>query len=486
MYIDANMVRSRVVNFIALSSVLFLNLFCSPFVRAQAPPVTRPNESAVATRQEKGAQARATGTKAQEAYVIEHLDTKVAFENDGTETREMQASLHILSDAGVQHWGVISFSYQNFNQTLDIDYVRVKKPDGTVVVTPPENTQDITSEISRVAPFYTDQREKHIAVKGLAPGDVLEYSSRTHVTKPLVPGQFWFEHDFDHDSVIIQEMLEVSLPSGRSIKLKSRGPKYEIEDDGGRRTYRWRYSNPERKEEDDEDEGEAWKQARGQEDQPDVILSSFTSWNEVGRWYYDLQRDRVKPTAEIQAKASELTRNAVDDATKLRAIYTFVSTKYRYIGIALGMGRYQPHPAAEVMDNGYGDCKDKHTLLASLLTAAGFKVYPALIHSQRDLDPDVPSPGQFNHVISVIVLPDRKIWLDTTPEVAPFAFLMSPLRGKRALLVSPQTPSFLETTPANPDVRSTQTFEMKAKLDDTGTLTGNAERTLMEATLKFC
>jgi|SRR6266567_4696925 len=77
--------------------------------------------------------AAAVSSKTQEAYVIEGVVSRISFENDGTETQETQASIHILSDAGVQRWGVVSFSYQNFNQTLDIDYVRVKKADGTLV-----------------------------------------------------------------------------------------------------------------------------------------------------------------------------------------------------------------------------------------------------------------------------------------------------------------------------------------------------------------
>ena len=69
-------------------------------------------------------------------------------------------------------------------------------------------------------------------------------------------------------------------------------------------------------------------------------------------------------------------------------------------------GRYQPHSADDVLGNQYGDCKDKHTLFASLLQATGVTAYPALISSSRKLDADVPSPAQFDHVISV-VLKDR-------------------------------------------------------------------------------
>ena len=66
-------------------------------------------------------------------------------------------------------------------------------------------------------------------------------------------------------------------------------------------------------------------------------------------------------------------------------------TEFRYIGIAFGVERYQPHFAAEVLANQYGDCKDKHTLLASLLNAAGIKAYPALISTERDIDAEMPS-----------------------------------------------------------------------------------------------
>jgi len=411
-----------------------------------------------------------------EAFVIQQLTSRFTFENDGSERREMQASIKVLSDAGVQKWGVLSFSYQNFSQTVEIEYVRVRKADGSVVISPPENVQDLTSEISRVAPLYTDQREKHVAVKGLAPGDAIEYSIRTETTKPTVPGQFWMQYAFEHDEIVTQETLEVSVPAPRTIKLKNRGPKYEVVTQGDRRIYKWSSSHLERTKDDEEDNGSTWKQARGRADPPDVLLSSFASWDEVGRWYDNLQQERIKPSAQIKEKTAQLVKDAPDDDAKLQAIYNYVSTKFRYIGIDLGMGRYQPHFASDVMDNGYGDCKDKHTLLASLLMAAGFKVYPALVDAQAEVDPDVPSPGQFNHVITVVERKNGRLWLDTTPEVAPFGFLLAPLRGKNALIIPPGSSSVLAMTPDNPDSKSSQSFEMKATLDENGTLTGDAER----------
>src|SRR5207237_985590 len=113
------------------------------------------------------------------------------------------------------------------------------------------------------------------------------------------------------------------------------------------------------------------------EDQiPDVQLSTFQSWEDVGRWFAGLEKDRVKPDQTIRARAEELTASARGDVEKIEALYDFVAPRYRYVGISFGVGRFQPHSAADVLNNRYGDCKDKHTLLASLIKAVGLDAYP--------------------------------------------------------------------------------------------------------------
>jgi len=127
-----------------------------------------------------------------EAFVIEQDSTEIAFENDGMAARKTGTQVRIQSDSGIQRYALLTFPYQSSSESLDIDYVRVRKPDATLVLTPADNVQDLPSEITRQAPMYSDLREKHVAVKGLAIGDVLEYQAHWHTTKPLAPGQFWF------------------------------------------------------------------------------------------------------------------------------------------------------------------------------------------------------------------------------------------------------------------------------------------------------
>jgi len=105
-------------------------------------------------------------------------------------------------------------------------------------------------------------------------------------------------------------------------------------------------------------------------------------------------------------------------------------------------------------------------------------VSAALINSYRKLDPDVPSPGQFNHVISIIPHGKNGVWADTTSELAPLGLLAVGLRDKQALAVPLNGTPSLVSTPAEPPLREFHTVEMDGKLSVDGTLECDIHRTV--------
>jgi hypothetical protein len=216
--------------------------------------------------------------RSQEAFVIEQFACKEIFENDGTETKEDSARLRIQSEAGVQRYSLLDFPYASGTGTFTIDYVRVHKPDGSVVETPPENVQDMAAQITREAPFYSDLHEKHVAVKGLTVGDVLEYRTEEKTTKPLAPGQFWTSYQFTQSVIVLDEQVQISVPRDRTVKVKSRSVQPIVTEAGAYRVYTWHTSNLHHKDESDKKEATEllWKQARGRLPQPDVLISSST------------------------------------------------------------------------------------------------------------------------------------------------------------------------------------------------------------------
>ena len=412
----------------------------------------------------------ATPDYSKEAVVIQEFTRDISFADDGTCLTEQTTVLRIQSEASVRQYGVLTFRYSRDNESVDILYVRVRKPDGTVVPTPTDNVQDVSSEITRVAPTYSDLREKQIPVKALGVGDTLEYKVRFAQTKPNVPGQFWYTQDFLRGVVVLQETLRIRWPVAKYVKVASPMVKPDVREEAGQKIYCWKTAQLEpTSAEKDKKEPESF--------QSSVSLTTFKSWEEIGRWYGKLQADQLAITPAMQSKAAELTKGLASNVEKQHAIYNYVSTKFRYISISFGIGRYQPHAAAAVFDNQYGDCKDKHTLFAALLKAAGIDAYPVLIGAGIKLDPGVPSPAQFNHVITVIPNGKDYVWLDTTPEVAPYGLLQGTLRGEKALVIPSAGPAILMETPADPPFPSSDAIDVQATLASDGTLKAHFDMT---------
>lgn len=406
-----------------------------------------------------------------EAFIIDELYTRVIAENDGTAVREQKTVVHILADAGVKQFAILNFSYTSANETVAFDYVRVRKPDGTIVNTPDYNIQDMPADVMRVAPMYSDIHEKHVTVKGLGVGDTLEYLVRSQIVKPEIPGQFWLDYSFSNDDIVRDERLELNLPRAKRITLSNPNLKPEMKDEGDRKIYRWSSSNLVRREKDSR------TSAKLSADKTSVAVTTFSSWEEVGQLYRSLQQEQVKATPAIQSKAVELTKGLTTDDEKIRAIYSYVALHIHYVSLSFGIGRYQPHPAEEVLGNEYGDCKDKHTLLASLLKSAGYEAWPALLNSSRKIDKEAPSISHFDHVITVVPRGDKLLWLDTTPEVAPFGLILPNLRDKDVLVVPVSKPAFLTKTPADPPLVSSQTFTVEGNLTSDGTFSAHIEQT---------
>ncbi len=475
--------------------LLVASALAAPFtVLAQSgqPAIPVPSTSAKAA-DAKGANAAAASKPddakhdySQEAFVVEQYRSRYRFEADGTGRKETVARIRVQSEAGVQQWGQIQVGYNSANERVEIAYVRVIQADGSVVKAGDDAVQDLSAPVERDAPVYTDYRVKHITVPGLRPGETLEYDMVTVIHTPLAPGQFWADYDFDKSSIDLDEELDVDVPADRPLKLKNKpdmDPK--ISEANGRRVYHWTSTHLERDDDSkDKDKSAKEKEKRRKkkkidEEHPDVQLTTFVSWEQIGLWYASMEKDRRAPSAEVKAKAEELTKGLDAPLDKVQALYDYVARNFRYVSLSLGVGRYQPHAAGDVLHNQYGDCKDKHTLLASLLAAEGMHASSVLINSSRKLDPDVPSPSQFDHVITMLPMPspNNEVWMDTTSEVAPFRLLAFSLRNKLALVIPAEGTPHLEETPADTPMPDSEVADVDGKINDIGKLEAHVHYT---------
>jgi transglutaminase-like putative cysteine protease len=220
----------------------------------------------------------------------------------------------------------------------------------------------------------------------------------------------------------------------------------------------------------------------------------FQSWQEVGTWYSGLTSGRRDPSPQLRQKVQELTASAPDPLSKIRALATFAQRDIRYVAIELGVGGVQPHPASEVLAHGYGDCKDKVTLLSSMLKEIGVESHYVLINTERgSVAAGTPPNMGFNHAILAIRLPagvdtarlpavmthktlGPVLFFDPTHPLIPLGQVPGALQANYGMLVTPSGGELL-ALPQAPSALNGVERTAKLSLDENGTLRGDVRET---------
>jgi len=197
-------------------------------------------------------------------------------------------------------------------------------------------------------------------------------------------------------------------------------------------------------------------------------VSSAGSWEALGRWYTQLTSDRRNSSPELAQKAQELTSGKTDFDAKARALSSFLQSEVRYVAIEIGIGGYQPHPAADIFRARYGDCKDKATLLSTMLHEVGIESDYVLIDTHRGtVNPTLSSP-HFNHAILGIELPGnastdhyrsvvttksgkKYLIFDPTDPYTPLGDLRGDLQDTYALLIASASGELIHTPLEQPE-----------------------------------
>jgi Domain of Unknown Function with PDB structure (DUF3857)/Transglutaminase-like superfamily len=216
------------------------------------------------------------------------------------------------------------------------------------------------------------------------------------------------------------------------------------------------------------------------------------AWNDVGSWYSELTEGRRMASPEIKQQVAELTAASPTIVAKMQALTEFVQQNIRYLAIELGIGAYQPRPAAEVFSHRYGDCKDKATLMSAMLQEIGVDSYYVIVNTGRGVISDSTPPGLgFNHVILAIRLPDGVedesfgalvkhaklgplLIFDPTNEFIPLGSLSGSLQGNFGLLVAPGVSELIQL-PRLPSRANAIKREATMTLDGNGTLRGDVQ-----------
>jgi hypothetical protein len=220
--------------------------------------------------------------------------------------------------------------------------------------------------------------------------------------------------------------------------------------------------------------------------------NELANWADMGNWYGNLVSGRMDTSEPIRQQVTGLTAGKTTQLQKMQAIARFVQHDIRYVAIELGIGGFQPHAASDVFSHRYGDCKDKATLMHTMLREIGVDSYHVVINMQRgSVTRETPVHNGFNHAILAIKLPDevkdpsliavmqhpklgRVLFFDPTNELTPFGEIGGYLQANYGLLVTPQGGELVEL-PQQPSAMNSIQRVGKLTLDANGMLKGDVE-----------
>ena len=222
-----------------------------------------------------------------------------------------------------------------------------------------------------------------------------------------------------------------------------------------------------------------------------AVEGTDNQWRAIGQWLTTLEANRPDPSPEITAQTTSLIAGAPDFYTELSRITDFVQKNIRYFIVMRGIGGLQANHAADIYRNKYGDCKDKTTLLISMLQVAGIHAFYMPVDDRRGIvDPNDPSLYG-NHMITAIEVPadvqdprlmaivkakDGKRYLifDPTNERTPVGNLPSYEQGSYGTLAAGPSSQIVALPVLSPDANGT---ERKGSFDlsPDGTLSGSVD-----------
>jgi hypothetical protein len=320
---------------------------------------------------------------------------------DGTAIERKRSALKILRPQG-RDKGIVSVWFNKDSQILSLRVWSIG-PDGREYAVPDKEIVEFGDP--QGGELYNDVRYKAAKPPGRDPGGIIAYEYEKHL-QPYASETTWH---FQGEAPRVAQSLTLELPAGFTYTTVWAHHAPSKEADLENRRWRWEMKDTAGVDFDDVPHAPAERSTTGRMTiryaPAGSSMPAQDSWRSVGEWYEKLSHDRLAPTPELTAKAQELAAGKADFFDKTEAIAEFVQKQIRYFVIEMGVGGYQPHFAGDIFRNRYGDCKDKATLLSSMLSTVGVHAALMLVDSDRGyIDPNAPSISA-DHMIAAIEIP---------------------------------------------------------------------------------
>ena len=353
-----------------------------------------------------------------------------------------------LSADGVDQVSKIEISFNPVYQTLSIHKLSVIRNGQVSDRAESALIRIIEQEDDADRNIYGGQKTALILLNDIRKNDILEFSYSITGFNPVLGQRFFGYRDLGWSVTVDQQQIRYLMPKNRQLQYKSHNltVKPEINHLSDEYTeYLWiNKQTPVIRHDDQYPPGET--------PFPWLSVSEYNSWEEVNQWALELYQDKYTGGPRFEQLVKQLKQESSNPKAYTEAALARVQEDIRYLGLEFGESSHRPNMPEQILQNRYGDCKDKAVLLTAMLRARGIKAWPALVSfdNRGTISRDLPSPGAFDHVITLVELDGEQYWLDgtRTGQGADINRLTTSRFGK-ALVLRPETRALSDVVPRN-------------------------------------
>ena len=317
----------------------------------------------------------------------------------------------ITDRSGLEEGSKISVEFDPTDTEISFNYIRINRDGEVQDRLPDSNISVLRQEQELDTDIIDGEMTALVVLDDVRKGDVIDYAVSGRVKHKLWPGEYFRSFSLGWSVPVGASRFRLIWPEDKPLFIKNflTGINPSVDQQEGQKIYSWLVTNPEPKP--GEDGTPDWVPVW-----PSVELSTFEDWQEIQKWaepYYDIDSevpDHFKQKIQSIKKSWRKPKDRMTEALRL------VQDNIRYVGVEIGLGSHVPRAPMEVVQRGYGDCKDKSVLLVAVLDELGIKAWPALVsNNQGPALPDrLPSPYAFNHAIVKVKIGKDTFWLDPT------------------------------------------------------------------------
>ncbi|MDD1782331.1 DUF3857 domain-containing transglutaminase family protein [Enterovibrio sp. ZSDZ35] len=365
----------------------------------------------------------------------------------------------IVSIEGVESASQLSIDFDPSYQTVNIHRLEIIRNGKVIDRKATAKTSQFKREVDLDSLLYNGEETLHLVLDDVRVGDTIDFSYSIAGFNPVFGEhrEWYIKTGWATSVALVNTRIRVPKDSPihvTNLENKGKGTVEERLSDNVRV-----FSYQEKNGLYDYDESE---QPRWFNPYPYLHISSYQGWQDVVNWALPLYPSQADDD-EVLALVEDIKDTYPDDLERqVVAAIHFVQNNIRYLGIENGIGSHKPRPPAQIVSQGYGDCKDKSLLLVSMLNALGVNAYPALVDTfwRDQLSEQPAAPFSFNHVIVQMIIDGTPWWIDATrTHQGSRLASMAQSRLGYALVIKPNNDALTEMAP--PTIPVTQDVEQK-------------------------